>query len=183
MPQRSMQANDTIEPPLVESIHLTFNQSINDEVSDSTDPDVLEKELLLKGFARQCILIVDDERSVLLLLREALKTLANCTIVVAESGEQALILYEQHKFDLLITDYNLPGIDGLALAARIRQRAPQIPIMILTAYADDMLRRQAANLSIQQILNKPVKIEMLRHLVATALLEGQGNFVPSSATS
>ena len=182
MHQRSRLASGKIDHQTVERFQVTLDQLEADELSDSDSLDMPENELSSNISARQYILIVDDERNVLFLLREALKKLINCTVLIAESAEQALVLYEQYKIDLLITDHHLPGIDGLTLATRIRQLSPQMPIMMLTAHANEMLHSQAASISIRQILNKPVKVEILRNLVAQALSESKNNFTGPPAS-
>lgn len=110
------------------------------------------------------ILVVDDEQVVALTLQAGLARLPNCEIQIATSGEQALRLFEQQVFDLLITDYKMPGTDGLALAAQIRQRYPQTVIIMITAYGDYALREQAARLSIRRVLDKPVALDEIRRM-------------------
>jgi len=125
------------------------------------------------------ILVVDDEENVALTLEAGLERLPNCEIAIATSGEQALQLFEQKPFDLLITDYKMPGTDGLTLAARVRELYPQTVIVLVTAYSSDELREQAARVSIQHILDKPVKLSDVR-AVATQVL---GHTDPQSPTS
>lgn len=115
------------------------------------------------------ILIVDDEEGVALTLRNMLKRLPNCEIAIAASGEQALQLFEQKPFDLLITDYKMPGMDGLTLATRIQRLYPQTAIVMITAYGNDELREQAARASIRGILNKPVGLADIRKAALEAL--------------
>jgi CheY-like chemotaxis protein len=116
------------------------------------------------------ILIVDDEEDCAALLRLHLAKLPNCQASVAASGEQALQLLEQQSFDLLITDYKMPGMDGLVLAARVRQICPHMGIMMITAHHDKELYRQAARVSIQRVLPKLAEPAEIR----AAVLEGLG---------
>lgn len=121
------------------------------------------------------ILIVDDEESVLLVLREGLETIPNCIIRTATNGEKALELLEQESFDLLITDYKMPGTDGMTLATRVRQFHPQITIILITAYSSDELREQAARIAIRHVLDKPVRLSEVRSLAAKALAQPNDN--------
>jgi CheY-like chemotaxis protein len=99
---------------------------------------------------------------VALTLQDSLEKLPNCEVAVATSGEEALSLFEQRPFDLLITDYKMPGVDGMTLATRVRQLYPQTAVVMVTAYSSDELREQAAHASIQRILGKPVKLAEVR---------------------
>lgn len=115
------------------------------------------------------ILIVDDEKVVAQTLRSALKKLPNCEIMVTDSGEQALQLFEVRPFHLLITDYKMAGMDGLTLANRIRKLYPQTIIIIVTAYSSDDLLESAARASINRVLDKPLEIEEIRRATLEAL--------------
>lgn len=117
----------------------------------------------------QRVLIVDDEANVALFLQAALEGLSHCDVEIAINGEQALRLFEQRRFDLLITDYRIPGTDGLALATEIHERYPQTVVIMITAYADDALRRSAARAAVQRVLDKPVKLQVIRALASEAL--------------
>jgi CheY-like chemotaxis protein/anti-sigma regulatory factor (Ser/Thr protein kinase) len=120
------------------------------------------------------ILVVDDEENVALTLQAGLERLPNCEVTVATSGEQALQLFEQQPFDLVVTDYKMPGTDGMMLAARIRQKYPETAIVMITAYSSDELREQAARASIQHILDKPVKLTEVRSAALEALSRSEG---------
>lgn len=122
----------------------------------------------------QHILIVDDEEFVALTLREALESLPNSKTVTATNGEEALKLFEEQPFDLLITDYKMPGADGITLAARVRELYPRTVVIMVTAYGDAALREQAASVSIEHILDKPVRLADIRD-AATKALEGARN--------
>lgn len=115
------------------------------------------------------ILIVEDEENVAVTLQYMLKKLPRCNITIAGGGEQALRLFERQPFDLLITDYKMPDMDGMTLAARVRQSYPQTVIIMITAYGDDALREQAAHISVQHVLDKPVELVEIRSAALEAL--------------
>jgi CheY-like chemotaxis protein len=117
------------------------------------------------------ILLVDDEENVILTMKAGLKMLLDCEIATAHSGEQALQLFEEKPFDLLITDYKMPGMDGVTLSARIRKAYPRTGIVMITAYGDDDLRERAGRVSIQAILDKPVNLADVRTAALEALSE------------
>lgn len=133
-----------------------------------------ETQPVTEGVMLRQILIVDDEENVALTLQAGLEKLPQCEITVATSGVEALELLGRKPFDLLITDYKMPGTDGLALATRVRQLYPQMSIIMVTAYGDEALHRQATHISIQRILDKPVELDEIRS-VASAVLDNQPN--------
>ena len=115
------------------------------------------------------ILIVDDEEKLVLGLRLGLEMLPNCEVAVATDGRQALRLCEQQPFDLLITDYQMPGMNGIALAKRIQRLCPQTVIIMITGCGGKMLQEQIKGTSIQRILDKPVGLGDIRGAVLQAL--------------
>jgi two-component system sensor histidine kinase/response regulator len=115
------------------------------------------------------ILIADDDESVALFFQAILEEIPNCEVAVATDGEQAAQLFEEQPFDLLITDYRMPGTDGIELAVRVRQLYPQTIIVMITAYGSDELREQADRASIRRFLDKPVGLTELRDAVLEVL--------------
>ncbi|WP_420628831.1 ATP-binding protein [Candidatus Leptofilum sp.] len=120
----------------------------------------------------QRVLVVDDEINVGLIVQKGLKKLPNCEIKLARNADQALALCQEGPFDLMITDYMMPGTDGLALAGQIRELYPQTVILMLTAHNNDELHQQASQVSIQRIMNKPVEITEIRQAVSQVLDNG-----------
>jgi two-component system sensor histidine kinase EvgS len=125
--------------------------------------------------AQRNILIVDDDENVALSLQDGLATLPNCGIVVATDGDQALQVFGRRPFDLLITDYNMPGMDGMTLARRVRQLYPQTAIIMITGYSSDVLRDQADSADIRCILDKPTRLVEIRSAALQALRNWTGN--------
>jgi CheY-like chemotaxis protein/two-component sensor histidine kinase len=119
--------------------------------------------------AMRRILVVDDEENVALTLQSGLERLPNCEVAIATSGEEALQLFAQRPFDLMVTDYKMPDTDGMTLAVRIRQAYPATSIVMITAYMNDDLLQQAAHASIHSILDKPVKLAEVRSAALEAL--------------
>jgi CheY-like chemotaxis protein len=117
----------------------------------------------------QRILVVDDEPNVALFLQAALEYLPDCAVEAATSGERALEMLERDRFDLVITDYKMPGMGGIVLASRVRELHPQTVILIITAFADDELYRATAGAGVRQVIHKPVKTGEIRALASQAL--------------
>ncbi len=121
---------------------------------------------------RARLLVVDDDPLVASSIEYGLRKLPDCKVATASDGREALQLFEQQPFDVLITDYQMPGIDGVVLAARIRWLYPQTAIIMVTGYDTDVLRERATRASIQHVLDKPVRPGEIRALVST-MLEGR----------
>lgn len=114
------------------------------------------------------ILIVDDEPAITWLLEEGLAEMVD-EIASAASSKEALQLLAVSPFDLLITDYKMPDMDGLVLAGHVKRLMPQTCIVMLTAYGSEWLSQRAAEGGIRHVLNKPVHLAELRRLVAELL--------------
>ncbi len=111
------------------------------------------------------ILLADDEPGV----RGAIKLLLGIdqhTVVEAANGPEALALYEGDRFDLVITDYEMPEIKGNELAARIKSLLPSQPIIMITAYAEKV---DGINNPVDVVLHKPFDFAELRQAIAHLL--------------
>jgi DNA-binding NtrC family response regulator len=111
------------------------------------------------------ILIVDDETNVRLHFRTTLET-EGYEIYEARSGEEAVQSLAKHTFALAILDMRMPGMDGLELLAKMRERGIRIPAIIVTAYSDVPHAVKAMKLGAIDFLQKPLRPEELRSIVA-----------------
>jgi nitrogen-specific signal transduction histidine kinase len=117
------------------------------------------------------ILIVDDEEFVAFTLQEGLEKLPNCEVMITDNGKEALRLFEEQPFDLLITDYKMPEMTGVALATQIRRKYPETGVVMVTGYSNDLLRDPSAAAAIQRVLDKPVKLSEIRNVAQETLNE------------
>jgi CheY-like chemotaxis protein len=114
------------------------------------------------------ILVVDDEPAVCDAIKMMLKFDGHA-VQTAQGSKEALSLLEPGKFDLIITDYSMPGIKGDELAAVIKQRLPHQPIIMITAYAE-MLKSSGIPLpGVDFIISKPFLLADLREAIARVL--------------
>ena len=114
------------------------------------------------------ILIVDDETNVRLNYRITLET-EGYEVFEAVSAANALEELLERSFDLAILDMRMPGMDGLELLAKMREVGITVPAMIVTAYSDVPHAVQAMKLGAIDFLQKPLRPEELRRIVAEIL--------------
>jgi DNA-binding NtrC family response regulator len=116
------------------------------------------------------VLIVDDAANVTLTLAASLEKLGSAyTVETAQDGDEALGKIRRQPFDLVITDYKMPGLDGLDLAQAVREIAPQTQIVLMTAYGDAAVHETVQDLALEGYLDKPFDVAEIRRLVARAL--------------
>jgi CheY-like chemotaxis protein len=114
------------------------------------------------------ILVVDDEADVAELFRQRFRRESRQGTYVlhfAGSGGEALeLLADEIEPTLLavLSDVNMPGMDGLELLGEIKLRFPGLPVMMVTAYGDDERRRRASELGASEFLTKPVDFDRLK---------------------
>src|ERR1700747_1868449 len=114
------------------------------------------------------ILIVDDETNVRLNYRITLE-MEGYEVAEAASASQALHELIEHDFSVAILDMRLPGMDGLALLAKMREVGITVPAMIVTAYSDVPHAVRAMKLGAIDFLQKPLRPDDLRRIVAEIL--------------
>jgi two-component system response regulator PilR (NtrC family) len=114
------------------------------------------------------ILVVDDEPS----MRELLTILLRRAGYEAEAvpgGEAALARLDAHRFDLVITDLTMPGLDGMELLRRVQQRPDPPLVVMITAFATTETAVQAMKLGAYDYLVKPFDVEQIQVVVRRAL--------------
>jgi CheY-like chemotaxis protein len=79
------------------------------------------------------VLCVDDEK-VGLRVRKIMLESHGFQVIIASDGEQGLALFDQNPVDVVVLDFYMPGLNGAAVAAEMRRRRPQVPIIFLSAY-------------------------------------------------
>ena len=110
------------------------------------------------------ILVVDDEPSI----GNTVKMLLNIDgheVESTQSGKEALAKFERGRFDLVFTDFAMPGMKGDQLAAAIKTRAPEQPIVMITAHAGAL----PATVNVDHIVGKPFRLQQLRDAITKVL--------------
>jgi two-component system capsular synthesis sensor histidine kinase RcsC len=114
------------------------------------------------------ILVVDDEPSVC----EAIKMMLEHDghrVQMANSGSEALGLLEQRRFDLVTTDFSMPGMNGDALAAAIKERLPNLPILMVSGNAARAMSSGNPLLGVDLVIWKPFLLADLRKAIDSLL--------------
>ena len=110
------------------------------------------------------ILVVDDMSTMRRIIRTILNQLGYSNIEEAENGKQALAKLKKEKFDFVITDWNMPEMDGLALVEAIRndEELKHIPVLMVTAEAKKENVMKALKAGVNNYIVKPFTPEVLK---------------------
>ncbi|WP_203363480.1 response regulator [Bacillus sp. REN10] len=112
----------------------------------------------------QKILIVDDQFGIRILLNEVLQK-AGYETFQAANGVQALEIAEEHQPDLVLLDMKIPGMDGIEILKRLKEKNSDIRVIIMTAYGELDMIQEAKNLGALTHFAKPFDIDDIRETV------------------
>ena len=126
-------------------------------------------------------MVIDDDVQVLRLVRRILEK-NGYQVITADSGESALVAFDQQPLDLVVLDITLPGIDGYAVCQHIRTFS-HVPVIMLTAQGNDKEVIKGLNAGADDYITKPFSAEVLLARVRAALRRSQATFpTPSCST-
>src|SRR3954469_11863816 len=114
------------------------------------------------------ILVVDDEPNVLLTMSAILRQ-EGYDVDEASNGAQALQALAARRYDLVLTDLNMPQVDGMAVLEAVQKRAPSTVTLVITGYASVPTALRALQLGAYEYLLKPTEIEDLKQAVRRSL--------------
>jgi len=114
-------------------------------------------------------LLVDDAPDILK-IHTAMLARVGHSADAAEDGQQALALFQQQPdiYDLIITDYRMPVMDGLRLIEEIRALGSSVPMLMITAYGEDRNLQKAGQYG-AVLIRKPITVDKLLHGIALAM--------------
>ena len=116
------------------------------------------------------ILVADDERSVREFLRKALELKGHDVVAVQDGAEAVTALAKgDPDFDLLLADIKMPVMDGIALALTAAKNHPDLPILLMTGYADQRERAHGLDRLIRDVIAKPFSLNEIAERVEQAL--------------
>ena len=114
------------------------------------------------------VLVVDDQRSILDLVRRAL-SLKGVRVTCAPDARAALEAFEPGRFDCIISDILMPGPSGLELLSRVRERDSQVGFVLMTAAGEVADARRAMRVGCDDFLMKPLALDELCHAIQLAV--------------
>ncbi len=114
------------------------------------------------------VLIVEDDRNARAALAKALE-MEGHEVALAGSAEEALRLLREREIGVVLSDVVMPGMDGIALLERIKGERPETVVVMMTAYGTVERAVSAMKLGAYDFLEKPLKLELVRPVVARAL--------------
>ncbi len=121
---------------------------------------------------KKTILVVDDEAISRELLREIL-TPEGYAVLEAQDGREALEQLEKNAVDLMITDRQMPGMDGMTLLKELKARKRKVPALMVSAYGEDSFWGEAVGLGALDYVTKPFKPDEVLKIVAKGLKGGK----------
>lgn len=115
---------------------------------------------------KQTILVIDDFETSAFVLASTLKS-KNFEILKANSGENALKLLKGQKIDLLITDYNMPNMNGLDFVEKFKEfdEYNRVPIFVLSTETKREVKDRAKSIGVTAWIKKPFKVDQLLKLI------------------
>ena len=124
------------------------------------------------------VLIVDDDAAVLTMLEKVVRS-SGLSAECVDSGEKALELLAQHRYDLILMDVNMQGMDGFACVEAIRRRGIRTPIMIVSARQEDVDTLYGLDIGADDYITKPFNPITLG-AKAKALIRRSRNALPGA---
>ena len=110
------------------------------------------------------VLLVDDEKLILKGMSHLLDILQQ-DCMCAHNGKEALQAIDRQQVDLVISDIHMPRMNGFQLAQAIRQKQPDLPIVLITGCIWKDLKERAAKVGVRRILRKPFKFNNLLEII------------------
>jgi CheY-like chemotaxis protein len=119
------------------------------------------------------ILVVDDNRDIRNVISQVLR-LMGFDVALACNGIEALAVFRERSFDLVVTDLQMPAMDGSKLAQLVKERSPNTPVILLTGIDRETVWKKVAKGSIDSVIFKPFKLNDFQSTVQGALASWQG---------
>jgi CheY-like chemotaxis protein len=124
------------------------------------------KEIFSSSERKFKILVVDDNENI----REMLEDFLNFEghkPVLAKDGKEALEIFCEQDFDMMITDLGMPGMSGWELSKHIKQRKPEIPVVIITGWGAQLEAENLKENKVESILTKPFNLDQIKKMIET----------------
>lgn len=157
-------------------IYNIWQDEINQEAEELTPPpeklisliNITHDQLNREDMKKLKVLFVDDEESIRNQMNRFLNIIFK-EVFIAENGKDGFELFAKNKPDIVITDINMPRVNGFQLAKLIRKVSPLTPIFFLTAYSLNQFIFKSNLLGVNSYLVKPVNFEVMLKRIGEAL--------------
>ena len=116
------------------------------------------------------ILYLDDDEAQVFLVKRTFERWGYRVSAYLEQREALGLLLTGERVDLVVTDFNMPGLSGLEVARAIRDARPDLPVIVVSGYVTDALRAQATAAGVRELISKPHEVEELRDVVQRLLV-------------
>jgi DNA-binding NtrC family response regulator len=114
------------------------------------------------------ILVVDDQESMRALLQDMLEVIGY-EVTLAEGGEQALGMLDEAEFSLVLSDLNMPGMDGTTLLKSIKSTRPDLPVVIITGYGTFHTEKRVMKEGADGYISKPCTLSKIGKTLSSVL--------------
>ena len=125
------------------------------------------------------LLLVDDELDNLRSLGEILKQFGFKVIEKPDAHSALTIIREGASVDLIITDYRMPGMNGLEFIVVLKQILPAVPIVMLTSYGTVETYLKSLSIGVFEFVSKPIKAKELEHIIKVAFEKAEHKASPN----
>lgn len=165
-------ATDFFNPPfdfqfLLKRLQLLLKMTAGNNAFQTLPKDLLDSGGPSKKSGLPKMLVVDDEdgpaQTIEIIFKEEFE------VTTAACADDALNLLQQQHFDVIISDIRMPGMDGIELLQKIRERDAHVPVILNTAYETSDTLLAAIRLQATDYISKPFDIQTIRKSVANAL--------------
>jgi CheY-like chemotaxis protein len=114
------------------------------------------------------ILVVDDDQAIRTILSSLLSTMG-FQVALATNGHEALDLFAKKTFEFVLTDFQMPGMDGFTLASNIKSSSPKTPVIMITGSDERIVEERMRKGCVDRVIFKPFKLEDVYESVEVAL--------------
>src|SRR3972149_5841548 len=129
----------------------------------------MEREYNLKHEEKTNILLIEDQKITLDVLAENLVNLGH-HVQKVDSGMAGIKMFKEGNYDIVITDVGLPEISGWAVSKKIKNISPQVPIVFITGWGNQLSSTQLKECGVDYVLAKPFKIEEISAIIKKAIV-------------
>ena len=139
---------------------ISISSECESKIVKMRNADVSSRRFALR------ILVVDDNDNI----REMLEDFLNFEghkPVLAKDGKEALKIFSEQDFDIVITDLGMPGMSGWELTKQIKQRKPEIPVVIITGWGSQLSVEDLKKNKVDLILSKPFNLDQVKQMIET----------------